>query len=314
MRGASKLTFAGYADEWREAQPWAPRTRERVATSLERHLYPMIGDIPVTRLRPTQLQSVITRLADHQAPATVRLIAQHLSQVLNGAVADGIRVDNPARRLRLPRPDKGPLVVPSVEQVRRLAEEIERRSRGLVAVGAGLGLRQGEALALSKGSVDFLRRVVHVRAQLRSTNHGVVIDDTTKTGMARTVPLPASVADELAAHIDHYDTDHPDGLLFTSAQGSKIRYHNWNARAWKPAAAAVGLDAGYHCLRHFAATTLLRRGLSVAAVARVLGHSPGTTLKYYAHWVSDDSELVRGVLDDVLGAPKAHEAAGALGA
>jgi hypothetical protein len=41
--------------------------------------------------------------------------------------------------------------------------------------------------------------------------------------------------------------------------------------------------------------------VSVAAVARILGHSPTTCLKYYAHWVADDAELVRGVLDDVLG-------------
>ena len=54
-------------------------------------------------------------------------------------------------------------------------------------------------------------------------------------------------------------------------------------------------------MRHFAATTLLRRGVSVAAVARILGHTPATCLAYYSHWIADDAELVRGVLDDVLG-------------
>ena len=65
------------------------------------------------------------------------LIAQHLSQVLNAAVLDGLRPDNPAKRLRLPRPDGAPLVVPTDEQVRALLEIIDPRSRALVAVGGG---------------------------------------------------------------------------------------------------------------------------------------------------------------------------------
>ena len=114
------------------------------------------------------------------------------------------------------------------------------------------------------------------------------------------MPLPDVVADELARHLEHHDSDHPAGLIFTSGQGMTLRRDHWNARYWRPAREAAGLDAGFHALRHFAATTLLRRGVSVAAVARILGHSPATCLAYYSHWIADDAELIRGVLDDVL--------------
>ena len=87
-----------------------------------------------------------------------------------------------------------------------------------------------------------------------------------------------------------------------------LRRDHWNARYWRPARQVAGLDAGYHSMRHFCATTLLRRGVSVAAVARILGHSPATCLNYYAHWVTDDAELVRGVLDDVLSNGDNHRA------
>ena len=79
-----------------------------------------------------------------------------------------------------------------------------------------------------------------------------------------------------------------------------LRRDHWNTRYWRPAREAAGLDAGFHSLRHFAATSLLRRGVSVAAVARILGHSPATCLAYYSHWIADDAELIRGVLDDTL--------------
>ena len=299
--GTSKVTFRNYAMEWSASQPWAPGTRDRISNSLRRHLFPVVGEVPITRLRPTQLQAVITGLSDRLAPGTVGLIAQHLSQVLNAAVLDGLRPDNPAKHVRLPRPDGHPLVVPTAEQVRQLLGVIDPRSRALVAVGAGLGLRQGEAFALTEGAVDFLGRKVFVRAQLRKTGKGsVVLEDTVKTGLARTVPLPEVVADELAAHMAHHDMGSPDGLLFTSATGLRLRADRWNGLVWRPAATSVGLDAGFHSLRHFCATSLLRQGVSVAAVAKVLGNSPSTTLRYYAHYVADDADVVRGVLDDLL--------------
>jgi integrase len=309
--GTSKTTFRAYALEWSASQPWAPGTRDRMETTLHRHLFPVIGDVPIARLRPTQLQAVVSGLSDRLAPSSVGLIAQHLSQVLNAAVLDGLRPDNPAKRVRLPRPDGHPLVVPTAEQVRRLLDVIDPRSRALVAVGAGLGLRQGEALALMQDAVNFLGRTVEVRAQLRKTARGpIALEDTVKTGMARTVPLPEVVADELAAHMAAHDMGSPDGLLFTSATGLRIRHDFWNSSVWRPAATAVGLDAGYHSLRHFCATSLLRQGVSVAAVAKVLGNSPATVLRYYAHYVADDAELVRGILDDVLSSPdhRANEA------
>ena len=49
-------------------------------------------------------------------------------------------------------------------------------------------------------------------------------------------------------------------------------------------AAAVGVDARLHDLRHAQATTLLANGISPAAVAARLGHSsPAITLSIYAH-------------------------------
>jgi integrase len=296
VRGSSRITFRQYAEEWCRAQPWSIGTRERVTTSLNRHLYPAIGDVPIVRLRPTQLQAVVTALSEHLAPGTVALVVQHLRQVLNGAVSDGLRPDNPARGLRLPRPDDERLVVPTVEQVHRIAGTIDERSAGLVAVGAGLGLRQAEAFGLTKGSVDFLRRSVHVRAQWQ---RGKLVD-TTKTGHARAVPLPDFVADALAAHLERHDSDHPDGLIFTSVQGMGLRYEQWNRRVWRPAASAVGLDAGFHSLRHFCATTLLRQGVSAAAVARTLGNTPATVMAHYAHWIADDTDLVRDALERAL--------------
>ena len=178
----------------------------------------------------------MSSLADDLAPSSVGTVVQHLRQVLNGAVADRIITESPAARLRLPRPDDEPLVVPTLDQVHTITESIDPRYRALVVVGAGLGLRQGEAFALTRSSVDFLRRQVHVRSQIVRPDSGAPrIEDTTKTGRARTVPLPDVVAAELARHLERHDSDHPAGLIFTSTQGMTLRRDHWNVRYWHPA-------------------------------------------------------------------------------
>jgi len=48
-------------------------------------------------------------------------------------------------------------------------------------------------------------------------------------------------------------------------------------------------DLHAHQFRHYFATSLLRTGLSIAIVTRLLGHSDiSTTDKYYSHYLIDD--------------------------
>ena len=230
---------------------------------------------------------------------------QHLNAVLNAAVLNGTLARNPARGVQAPPGEGKGIVVPTVEQVLALAEAIEPASRALIAVGAGLGLRQGEAFALRRSAVNFLKGTVHVAAKVRADNQGRLhLDEHTKTHKDREVPLPSSVAAELSRHIEEHYRDNAEGLLFTKPDGGMLYYRRWNDGPWRQAVVAAGLPRGtYHCLRHFAATTLLRNKVSVAAVAKSLGDTQATILKYYSHWINDDVDVIRGVLDQVLSTP-----------
>src|SRR5205814_1925053 len=85
-------------------------------------------------------------------------------------------------------------------------ESVEQRLRVHVYpdLGAGLGLRQGEILGLAVEDVDFLRKVVHVRRQVRIVRARLVFA-LPKGGKERDIPLPGTVALALAAHL----ADHP---------------------------------------------------------------------------------------------------------
>ena len=95
-----------------------------------------------------------------------------------------------------------------------------------------------------------------------------------------------------------HDSEHPDGLIFTSAQGMGLRHEHWNRRVWRPAASKAGLDAGFHSLRHFFASWCINSkadgglGVSPKVVQSWLGHATiAMTLDTYGHLFPSDGGM-----------------------
>ncbi|MEU7281484.1 tyrosine-type recombinase/integrase [Streptomyces sp. NPDC045431] len=91
------------------------------------------------------------------------------SSVLQAAVEDRRIGHNPCRSSTVGPPEAAPGRVEAWPPERFLAvcEALPYRYRLLVVVGAGLGLRQGEALGLAVEDIDFDKEVVHVRRQVK---------------------------------------------------------------------------------------------------------------------------------------------------
>jgi integrase len=299
----SAVTFQEYAEQWRKGRPGAESTGVLIAGNLRRHLYPALGAVPLSRLRTTQLQAVITALLDKPLDAsTIGVVLQHLRQVLNGAVQDRLIPFNPASAVKAPRVEPSEVVIPSPAEVAAIGAAIDPRHHGLVVVGAGLGLRQGEAFGLSRDRIDLRRRTVTIDRQLKRSEHGGSVLGALKTERSyRTVPLPESVATKLAEHMLRYPSGDPDGLLFQAPMGGRLRRDGWNRRVWKPAVQAAGRpELTFHALRHFYASALIRENLNPVVVARRLGNSPQMVQETYAHLWRDDDDRTRDAIDRVL--------------
>ncbi|MFO8076716.1 MAG: site-specific integrase [Egibacteraceae bacterium] len=172
-----------------------------------------------------------------------------------------------------------------------------------VTLAAGCGLRQGEAFGLRVSDVDFLRQRLEVRQQVKHPKGQGTVVAPPKRGKQRSVPLPAAVAEAIAGHLARYPTER-DGLVVTSAAGTPLNRGSWNARVWKPAVAAAGLETGglgFHQLRHHYASVLLHGGVSIRALAEYLGHDdPGFTLRVYSHVMPDSEDRARQAVDAAL--------------
>jgi integrase/recombinase XerD len=194
----------------------------------------------------------------------------------------GLRPDNPAAQLDLPRRRQKLPRTLSPAEVERLIEAATGttprtlRDRALVELLYAGGLRVGEAVALTKSDVDLEARLV------RAVGKG---------NKERVVPIGRAAADALRRYLARgrpFLDSRRRPELFLNARGGAL------TRAGvflilRTLAGRAGLEPGRvhpHLLRHSFATHLLEGGADLRSVQEMLGHADLATTELYTH-VSD---------------------------
>ena len=238
------------------------------------------------------------------AAQTKRFAARYLSTMFEAAVADGLIARNPAHGAKRPRVDAEPVVPFTADEVGRLREAAPAWFDVAFTLGIGAGLRQSEATGLTVDRVDFLRRTLTVDRQLVAVVDGAPVFGPPKTDRSyRTVPLADAVVHDLARHIELHGTGR-DGLVLHGPDGRAIA-RPWFGDLWRALRDRAGMQgARFHDTRHTYASTLLAGGVSVAAAAEYLGHSPAVLLRTYAHVMPADHDRARAVVQAAFDASR----------
>ena len=274
---AGRVTFKDYAEQWRASQVHRPSSQAHVETMLRRHAYPTLGDRPLSSILPSEVQAWVKRLGVEDAtakrkalaPSTIGVVHSIVSSVMKAAVKDRRIVANPCEGTRLPKVSRSKVVPPTTEQVELLRQGMPDRLKALVTFSAGTGMRPAEVRGLTVDRLNMLRREVVVDRQLVSVTKGTPVFGPPKTAASvRTIPLPQTVVDVLAAHLAAYPPG-PNGLVFTLERGEPISRQAMG-HLWRPLAAAAKLPdrSGPHALRHYYASLLIRFGVSVKTFRR----------------------------------------------
>jgi integrase/recombinase XerD len=194
----------------------------------------------------------------------------------------GVRADNPAADLELPRRARTLPRTLSPGEAERLIEAASGtapralRDRALVELLYGAGLRVSEAVGLDRSAVDLDGRLVRCLG---------------KGSKERVVPIGREAVEALRRYLargrPYLDRRHrPE--LFLNAQGGPLT----RAGAFlilRKLAATAGLEPGRvhpHLLRHSFATHLLEGGADLRSVQEMLGHADLSTTERYTH-ISD---------------------------
>lgn len=199
-------------------------------------------------------------------PATVNNELKVLSSLLSKAVLWGRLAEHPmkggkVKKLRESNTSEREL---TDEEEDRLLKTSPAWLQDLIMVAVDTGLRRGELVGLSWDRVNFAGREVRLIE--------------TKNGKERRVPLTARAHAVLARLRRTRAEEHGP---FPSGPGKRP----WIlVSAYGRARSKAGLcDVRFHDLRHTFATRLVRAGVDLITVARLLGHSDLRMVLRYAH-------------------------------
>jgi len=118
------------------------------------------------------------------------------------AVRDRFIARNPCEGFKLPQRERHQVESLETRELLALIDAMPGRYRALAVLGADAGLRQGEALGVTLGEIDFLRRFLAVGHQLVTMpGRAPCLAPPKTTASVRTVPLPDFVTSALAEHL-----------------------------------------------------------------------------------------------------------------
>lgn len=266
-----------YLGEWLPAHARSIRvsTADSYRTHIRLWISPLLGGIPLDRLRPRDVRRLIDDMERRgKSAGYVHLVIRTLSAALNAAVNDRTLADNPTRGVRLPRLERHPVAALTRDAANAILDATAGSwVAGPVRVWLGSGLRRGEVIGLDQGDVDQAGRFVRVRVS--------------KTAV-RAVPVSGDAIEALRQAIAAAPRVGPHEPVFYGARtGDRLRGDSiTHALPRILERAGIGHLAP-HALRHGAATLMLTDGHSIRTIAEQLGNSPAITARTYAHVVPE---------------------------
>jgi integrase len=332
----SSPTLGAWLERWLERTVKAqrkPRTYATYRSYVERYIVPSIGRIRLDKLTPAHVARLHAFILDQGLSSTTALQAHRiLSRALVYAIREGHVARNVADRDYSDAPAKAISTRPALtaEQARTVlarghGDDLATKVRLGLALLAGL--RQGEALGITRDAVNLDAGTVTVAWQLqrlawshgcgersgegwpcrksragschsrtvhippdqeaRNVHGGLWLTRPKSRAGWREVPLEPSLHADLAELIGRGEAG-PEGLLLLH-DGAPIDPSRDSA-AWHDALGRCGLDpVPLHSARHTTATLLFELGVDQATRQAILGHSSATTTAGYTHIAGSQS-------------------------
>lgn len=232
-----------------------------------------------------------------------------LRSILATAVRDGLIGSNPCQITgagAVAHPER-PFLSP--ETLGAIVTAMPEQWALPIRVMFGAHLRLGELVALQRG--DYADGVLKVERQTTLVN-GKPITTPTKTGNARAVVLPPSIAAELDAHLAG-SRGFARSPLFLRADGEPITNHALG-QAWRRAARKVGLGQFHvHDVRHAGLTMAAQAGATTRELMARAGHRTARASLIYQHAAEERNAVIAERIDVLSLNPRGtHHAHGAL--
>ena len=317
----SSEPLSKYLDQWLETAA-APKIKAKTLRDYEnllnRHVRPALGERPLAKITPLDVQALYKEILDRGLSArTVRYTHAVLRSALQQAVKWRLLASNPAEAVELPKLSRKESRVLSADQVRGFLKAAkDDRLGALFALAVTAGPRPSEYLALRWPYLDETRGTIRITRTLEwLVGGGWVFSDTKRPRSRRTIKLQTFVLQALKRHklvqkkskTDAGDRWTDNDLMFTTRSGGPLDERNLAQQDFVRIleAAKLSEDFRLYDLRHTAATLALAAGVPPKVVSEMLGHaSAAFTLDVYSHVLPHMQDSAAAQVEALLMGPR----------
>jgi len=255
---------------------FANGTCELYKTALD-YLTIFLGNKDITDVTLHDLESFKAERMQFVKVPTVNTYIRIIKASFNIAVKLNLVINNPAKDYKKIKEDQTEKHTFTEEQFFKLLGVCDNPVMKFICYfGYFTGARLGEIINLQWNDIDLVNRIITIRNKTGFR---------TKTGRIRRIPI----ADRLLDVIKDMPTGEPEEYLFKRQSGEMFS-KEYATNAFRRYVRKAGLPTylHYHCLRHTAITRMITKGIPIAAVQRIAGHSNITTTLGYTHLLVDD--------------------------
>lgn len=281
-----KHPFRGYADRWFTVFS-KPNVANVTALTYERqlihHIYPVLGELNLEDITPTDVQRVFNHMADDAKQETKNKVKIVLNQIFKMAIDDGLILKNPLHSSAVKIKGQAASITEpySVEQMRYLASHLGDirlpMDKAWLALSISLPLRPEEVLGLKWEDIDCENCVVHVRNTVtHPTRNEPEFKPYTKTASSiRDLAFPKEILAYLpdSGKLDEFIIGGEQPVSYTQMRGIRKRI-NLDTR--------FGETITPRRFRTTVATDISAMTHDLKLVQQMLGHAtPQMTLRHY---------------------------------
>lgn len=269
---------------------------------IDNHILPALGGIPMSRLSAKRIQRYYTdtQQAAGLSSNTMRRHHDLLSSALRSAVRQDMLLASPMDRVEPPRSRVKEAFFYDNEELKQPYQLIEGHILELAVKMAGsLGMRREEICGLKWESVDFQRRVVHIKEARTAYGATVVQKETKNRSSMRTLFMPDELYELLRREKARQEQERAIRGGDYAASGHVVL--DREGLPYSPNALSLAFTRfvrknhlprlTLHGLRHTFATIASAQGVPLFDIGKAMGHStPATTGRIYTHLVDRTHE------------------------
>ncbi|MDQ3877911.1 MAG: site-specific integrase [Actinomycetota bacterium] len=266
------------------------RTYEHYEANVRRNIVPVVGHVPLSKLRPTHIETVYdVAFKKGLSARSVLHIHRILFQSLKQAVKWQMIPRNPVESVESPTPSSHQVVTPDLSTVAALLQAVEGtdlRNPAVVALGAGL--RLGEVFGLTWASIFFEQGQLAVIQTLQVSG---ILEKPKTSSSAAIVSLPDFVIDCLTRQKGQQakrrillgSAWNDNDLVFDRGDGRPVDTRSISRR-FSEQMKQAGIRLTFHGLRHAHASLMHASGSDMKTISENMRHSTiSITADLYTH-------------------------------